>query len=135
MIKLQISDIHRDPENTEFTEPYEVILYIEGRLFVELNSRIFFNEQICIVELAFALRDWRNKGLMTSFYYESMDNEELHIFDVNLLDNGVFSFSSAWQESEVADTFSRDDIIEFIENYLEKVKILVLERFHIHLSV
>ncbi len=54
---------------------------------------------------------------MTSFYFESVDNEELHIFDVNILDNGAFSFSSAWQESEVTDTFSRDDIIE---NYLEK---------------
>ena len=82
MITVKLLEIHKDPKNVKLNDLHEIYINIEGKVSVYINSTLYFNESVPIVELAVALHDWLLKPEDTSFKYESMDDEDPDTFNI-----------------------------------------------------
>ena len=134
MINFIISNIHVEPENIKLRDKWELLINIEGDFEVILNSSSYFSEQITIVELAVELKKWLKKPDGTTFKYETIDDDETDIFDIISLSTDSYKFKSAWQKSECINTFTKAEVVEFINNYILQVRENVQNKYGINLS-
>ena len=134
MITFKISNIHVEPENIKLRDKWELLINIEGDLEVILNSTTYLSEQITIVELAVELKKWLKKPVGTSFKYETIDDDETDIFEIIAISSDSYKFNSAWQQSECNSTFTKSEVNEFINNYIQSVRENVQNEYGINLN-
>jgi len=133
MIIAEISNIHKDPDNVKLRDKWELLINIEGQTEVLLESKLFFSESLPIVEFATELKKWLTKPAGVSFQYETIDDDETNIFNINAISNNKYQFQSAWEEFKSIETYNRLDVVNFIESYIQQVKDSVQDKLGINL--
>jgi len=134
MITFNISNIHVEPDNIKLRDKWELLINIEADFEVIINSISYYNEQTTIVELAVELKKWLNEPVGTTFKYETIDDDETDIFDIIAISSDSYKFNSAWQQSECNSTFTKDEVNEFIKNYIQSVRENVKNMYGINLN-
>ncbi|MGI1679257.1 MAG: hypothetical protein K6L75_11025 [Cellvibrionaceae bacterium] len=134
MITVRIESVHKDPEQVTLKKLHEIYLNIEGKVVVLVNSCAYFDESLPIVEFAVALNDWIKKPVGTSFKYESMDEEDLDIFDITEISKGMYKLESSWQKNKCDQAVPREYIEQFVKNYITQVRGILDEKYNINLG-
>lgn len=134
MIAIQLQNVHKDPENVKIKGLNEILINIEGSVVVTINSVLYFQNSIPIVELAVSLNDWLRKPNGTTFKYESMDDDDPDTFDIIAEGPDSYRFHSSWQEAECPSLFSRKNIEKFVNEYTSLVKDTVYTKMGINLD-
>lgn len=134
MIEFSIEDVCKDPAGIDLAERHHLLINIEGTLVVFINGSLCFSNSVCIVELAQALKEWSKELHRTDFRCDSIDEEDQDIFNISITQEGMYRFSSSWQEREVGDVFGEVQVARFIGAYIGEVKVKVREAFNVDLS-
>jgi len=134
MITFNISNLHVEPDNIKLKDKWELLINIEADLEVILNSVRYYNVQTTIVELALELKKWLTAPIGISFKYETIDDDETDIFDIIAISSNSYKFHSVWQESECNATFKKDEINNFIKNYIQAVRENIKNKYDINLT-
>jgi hypothetical protein len=95
--------------------------YLEGVLKILINNAIFFNQSgMLLIEFAIFIDKWLDKikvGECLDFVFETMDNDE-SIISLNYVKSDFYRIGSIWQEVEVTELLSKEQIINAFEKYL-----------------
>jgi len=134
MITYEIDNIIKDPSVAKLRDKWDYLINIEADLNVYLNGSLYFSEpMMTIVELAVELKKWLSKPIGTTFKYETIDDDETEIFNIIAVSSDTYKFQSVWQKAECVSTFTRAEVIEFINNYIHQVKVDVQTNFGVNL--
>jgi len=135
MISFEIDNIIKDPESSKLKDDWELLINIEGDLKVYLNGALFFSApMMTIVEFAVELKKWLKKPVGSSFKYETIDDDEENIFNIKAISENLYTFNSAWQEAEFTDSFEREEVIDFVNNYINFVVSAVKQNLNVNLN-
>lgn len=134
MITVSIENVHKDPAQVALDSLYEIYLNIEGKVVVQVDSCVYFEESLPIVEFAVTLNDWIKKPLGSSFKYESMDEEDPDIFDIKVISKGMYKLESSWQNNICEQVVSHAAIEQFVNSYTLQVREVLGSKFDINLG-
>jgi len=132
MITVSIENVHKDPAQAALDNLHEIYLNIEGKVVVQVDSYVYFEESLPIVEFAVALNDWIKRPVGTSFKYESMDEEDPDIFDIKEISKGMYKLESSWQNNICEHVVSRAAIEQFVKSYTLQVREALNSNFGIN---
>ncbi|UTA67287.1 hypothetical protein [Emticicia sp. 21SJ11W-3] len=118
-IKFEITDIPIAEQKNYPTA------YLEGILKIYVKEVVFFNQSgILLIEFAIFISRWLNNVKTTEFVdfsFETMDNDE-SILSLNYVNKNLFRIYSIWQELEVKELLTKEEIVAEFEKYLESLE-------------
>ncbi|MCP4768535.1 MAG: hypothetical protein GY875_20020, partial [Gammaproteobacteria bacterium] len=112
-----------DPDSIrEFSEPWEVYLKVCGKLMLQMEERVLYQEfDIPLVELAVQLSDWYSNHVQESFKYTSMESENDYLFCFNKLE-GFLKFDSPYAEYYEPRKISPVVFCEAAQEFIDNLK-------------
>ncbi|MBP7260556.1 MAG: hypothetical protein KBB37_04650 [Bacteroidia bacterium] len=118
-VEFEITDIPKEEQNKYPTS------YLEGILKIFVNQVIFFNQSgILLIEFAIFIDRWLKSiknGEFIDLTYDTMDNDE-PIFSLKYVKGDLYRIESIWQEAEVLELLSKEDIVVTFEKYLKNLE-------------
>lgn len=118
-IKFEITDI---PKAEQLKYP---TAYLEGVLTILINDVLFFNQSgILLIEFAIFINKWLysiRKGKNIGLSFDTMDNDE-PILSLEYVGNELYRIHSIWQESEILESLSIENLIVEFKLYLKNLE-------------
>lgn len=100
--------------------------YLEGLLKILINNIIFFNQSgILLIEFAIFIVKWLDRikvGEFVDFTFDTMDNDE-PIISLKYVKGDYYRIESIWQDIEVTELLSKEEIINGFEKYLVNLEV------------
>jgi len=118
------------------TEPWQAYLRVVGDFKIEVRAdAIYTEEQFCLVEFAIQSQIWSRAAALEpqDFTYTSMEAEEPGLVWFRL-EQGGWKIGSVFQERDCSELFSLGEIVAALDDYYERIRRGVNERFHVDIA-
>lgn len=129
-IEFEINDLLNKDQNY-------IVSYLEGNLKIFVKGILFFDQTgIPLIEFALFIKKWLEKvklGNAVDFVYETMDHEQ-PILLLSKTNDEFYKIDSIWKEAEVYFILSKEEIIFGFEEYLDVLKISLIQTVGIRLE-
>jgi hypothetical protein len=118
------------------TEPWQAYLRVVGDFKIEVRAAsIYTEEQFRLVEFAIQSQIWSRAAALEAqdFTYTSMEAEEPGRVWFRM-EQGGWKIGSAFQERDCSDLFGLGEIVAALDDYYERLRRDVNERFHVDIA-
>jgi len=118
-LRFEIGDIWIDPAGLDITNQAYAFTNIDADVRIYLGDQLFFDETLCIVEFANALRNWfaAMSSQQQNFRFESADDEEPNILSFETLGDSV-KINSAWQKFTTSEPLAKVQVLSELERFV-----------------
>lgn len=118
------------------TEPWQAYLRVVGDFKIQVRTAtIYREEQFCLVEFAIQSQIWSRAAALEpqDFTYTSIEAEEPGLVRFRL-EQGGWKIASIFQERDCSELFSLEEIVAALDDYYERLRRGVNERFHVDIA-
>ncbi|WP_024772819.1 DUF7878 domain-containing protein [Aquimarina macrocephali] len=131
-IEFEITSIPEENKKQYF------VAYLEGTLRIFLKGKLFFDStDLLIAELGVLLRRWVERiriDQFTDFHYETMDSDESPILLFKYNGKEGFLIESVWQEFDEEKAMDKDELLEAVEDFLNRLDIELNQKGNVKLK-
>lgn len=126
-IRFSAQNVTVDPNGLIIDQWHKALVNIHADIRIEpKDGQTFFEENLCVVELLWTLRNWlRNDPLNENYFYESMDFEEREILVFTALNSYTWQISSCWQQLSHPLQLSPAQLQRAVSDFLQSTEALV----------